>query len=127
MVVGLHVCEAYASECVWSEREQERERPNSDLLFLCELVYICGGYLTGTHETFGNGWAIPCATDIAFSYLVARVIFGVGHPAIAFLLLLAIADDAAGLMILAVFYPQAPIVPQWLLLTAASMLFALVK
>ena len=89
------------------------------------LVYICGGYLTGTHETFGNGWAIPCATDIAFSYLVARVIFGAGHPAIAFLLLLAIADDAAGLMILAIFYPQAPIVPQWLLLTIASMLAAL--
>jgi NhaA family Na+:H+ antiporter len=73
----------------------------------------------------GRGWAVPCATDIAFSYLVARIIFGAGHPAIAFLLLLAIADDAAGLLILAVFYPQAPIVPQWLLLTVGSMLLAL--
>jgi NhaA family Na+:H+ antiporter len=53
-----------------------------------------------------RGWAIPCATDIAFSYLVARLVFGKGHPAIPFLLLLAIADDAAGLVILAVFYPQ---------------------
>ncbi len=52
-----------------------------------------------------RGWAIPCATDIAFSYLVARLIFGKGHPAIKFLLLLAIADDAIGLIILAVFYP----------------------
>ena len=51
------------------------------------------------------GWAIPCATDIAFSYLVARLIFGAKHPAIPFLLLLAIADDALGLAILAMFYP----------------------
>lgn len=52
-----------------------------------------------------RGWAIPCATDIAFSYLVARFIFGARHPAIPFLLLLAIADDALGLLILAIFYP----------------------
>jgi NhaA family Na+:H+ antiporter len=51
-----------------------------------------------------RGWAIPCATDIAFSALVARAIFR-RHPAIPFLLLLAIADDALGLLILAVFYP----------------------
>jgi NhaA family Na+:H+ antiporter len=53
------------------------------------------------------------------------MIFGAGHPAIAFLLLLAIADDAAGLLILAVFYPQAPIVPQWLMLTVGAMLAAM--
>ena len=72
-------------------------------------MYVVGCYFTGTQDIFGKGWAVPCATDIAFSYLIARMIFGVGHPAIAFLLLLAIADDAAGLMILAVFYPQAPL------------------
>lgn len=88
------------------------------------LVYLAGCWITGTQEIFGKGWAVPCATDIAFSYLVARIIFGVGHPAIAFLLLLAIADDAAGLLILAVFYPQAPVVPQWFLLTVAAMLLA---
>ena len=53
-----------------------------------------------------QGWAIPVATDIAFSYLVARIIFGAKHPGIPFLLLLAIADDALGLLILAVFYPS---------------------
>ena len=56
-----------------------------------------------------HGWAVPCATDIAFSYLVARLIFPQGHPAIPFLLLLAIADDALGLMLLAVFYPSGPL------------------
>ncbi len=52
-----------------------------------------------------RGWAVPCATDIAFSAMVARIVFPSGHPAIPFLLLLAIADDALGLLILAVFYP----------------------
>ena len=73
----------------------------------------------------GRGWAVPCATDIAFSYLVARLIFGNGHPAIAFLLLLAIADDAAGLVILAIAYPQNPLEPMWFLLTLAAMATAL--
>ena len=56
-----------------------------------------------------RGWAIPCATDIAFSAMVARAIFPKGHPAIPFLLLLAIADDALGLVILALFYPSGPL------------------
>jgi NhaA family Na+:H+ antiporter len=56
-----------------------------------------------------RGWAIPCATDIAFSAMVARLIFPAAHPAIPFLLLLAIADDALGLVILAVFYPSGPL------------------
>ena len=96
------------------------------------LLYLIGAIIVGQSGWFGQeghlgrGWAIPCATDIAFSYLVARLIFGVGHPAIAFLLLLAIADDAAGLVILAVAYPQQPIEPIWFLLTAAAMATAYV-
>ena len=56
-----------------------------------------------------NGWAVPCATDIAFSYMAARLIFPANHPAIPFLLLLAVADDAMGLMLLALFYPSGPL------------------
>ncbi len=91
------------------------------------LIYLLGAGLSGQSGMFGQsgdlgrGWAIPCATDIAFSYLVARLIFGPGHPAIAFLLLLAIADDAAGLIILAIFYPTAPIALPWLGLTVGAM------
>jgi NhaA family Na+:H+ antiporter len=77
-------------------------------------LYLLGCHLTGQMDTLGRGWAIPCATDIAFSYLVARIVFGAGHPAIAFLLLLAIADDAAGLLILAVAYPTGTLQPLWL-------------
>ena len=56
-----------------------------------------------------RGWAIPCATDIAFSYLVARLVFPANSAALPFLLLLAIADDAFGLVLLAMFYPSGPV------------------
>jgi NhaA family Na+:H+ antiporter len=58
-----------------------------------------------------RGWAIPCATDIAFSYMAARLMLGRKHPSLPFLLLLAIADDALGLMIIAAFYPTGPVRP----------------
>ncbi|MGR3484131.1 MAG: Na+/H+ antiporter NhaA [Paracoccaceae bacterium] len=73
-----------------------------------------------TFDAVSRGWAIPTATDIAFSYLVGRLVFGAGHPAVRFLLLLAIADDAAGLVILAIFYPAGDLHLEWLLLSAAA-------
>ena len=49
-------------------------------------------------------WPVSFATDIAISYFVARIIFQL-HPAVPFLLLLAIASDALGFLALALFYP----------------------
>jgi NhaA family Na+:H+ antiporter len=72
-----------------------------------------------TYSAMANGWAIPTATDITFSYLVGRVVFGAGHPAVRFLLL-AIADDAASLLILTIFYPSAALAPEWLLLSLGA-------
>lgn len=85
-------------------------------------VYLGLAMLLGsdTYNAVANGWAIPTATDIAFSYLVGRLVFGAGHPAVRFLLLLAIADDAAGLIILAIFYPSGDLAPVWLLLSLFS-------
>lgn len=82
-------------------------------------VYLVLAMVMGseTYDAVANGWAIPTATDIAFSYLVGRMVFGSGHPAVRFLLLLAIADDAAGLIILAIFYPSGDLAPVWLLLS----------
>ena len=85
-------------------------------------VYLGLALLLGPAK-FGdvaNGWAIPTATDIAFSYLIGRLVFGAGHPAVRFLLLLAIADDAGGLIILAIFYPSGELAPEWLLLSLAA-------
>ena len=83
-------------------------------------VYLLLVLSTGQWDALCAGWAIPCATDIAFSYLVARLVFGRGHPAVPFLLLLAIADDALGLAILALFFPVHPVKLQWLLLVVAG-------
>jgi NhaA family Na+:H+ antiporter len=69
------------------------------------LIYLGLTWARGP-EDLARGWAIPCATDIAFSAMIARIVFPAGHPAIPFLLLLAIADDALGLIILAIFYPS---------------------
>ncbi|EPX77188.1 Na+/H+ antiporter NhaA [Litoreibacter arenae] len=86
------------------------------------VVYLGLASVMGsdTYSALANGWAIPTATDIAFSYLVGRVIFGAGHPAVRFLLLLAIADDAAALVIVAIFYPSGAVEPEWLLLSVAA-------
>ena len=86
------------------------------LYFLLTWI-IYGG--TPDFTEVANGWGIPTATDIALAWLVARIVFGTGHPAVNFLLLLAVADDAIGLGIIAVFYPdpEHPVQPAWLLLT----------
>lgn len=73
-------------------------------------IYLGLVHATG-HSALAPGWAIPSATDIAFSFLVARYLFGPAHPAIPFLLLLAIADDALGLVVLAVFFPVGTVRP----------------
>ncbi len=86
------------------------------------MIYLGIAYFLGstTFEAVANGWAVPTATDIAFSYLIGRIVFGAGHPAVRFLLLLAIADDAIGLVILAVFYPSAELAPLWLLVAVGA-------
>ena len=90
------------------------------LYFLLTLVFYGG---TDNFSAVANGWGIPTATDIALAWLVARLVFGNGHPAVNFLLLLAVADDAIGLGIIAVFYPDPdhPVQPAWLLLTLGGM------
>lgn len=57
-------------------------------------------------EAQTDAWAVPCSTDIAFAWLGARVVWGTRHPAVIFLLALAIGDDFIGMGIIATFYPQ---------------------
>lgn len=87
-------------------------------------VYLIGALILGKMTVLASGWAIPTATDIAFSYLIGRLVFGPRHPAVKFLLLLAIADDAGGLAIIAVFYPQGEFAAEWLLLSVGASLAA---
>ena len=85
-------------------------------------VYLALNHFIGA-DALLRGWGIPTATDIAFAWLVARMVFGKDHPAVSFLVLLAVADDGIGLAIIAVFYPDPvlPVKPLWLLLTLAGM------
>ena len=91
--------------------------------FLLAFVFYGGG---DRFSEVANGWGIPTATDIALAWLVARLVFGKSHPAVTFLLLLAVADDAIGLVIIAVFYPSPdhPVEPVWLLLAVGGMAVA---
>jgi Na+:H+ antiporter, NhaA family len=87
------------------------------------VIYVVGA----NQPELLRGWAIPCATDIAFSYLVATAVFG-RHAAVPFLLLLAIADDALGLVILALFFPVGELhlgAGALLMATALAVAFAL--
>lgn len=90
-------------------------------------VYFLYVAVTGADD-ISRGWGIPTATDIALAWLVARVAFGHGHPAISYLLLLAVADDGLGLGIIAIFYPdpEHPVAPAFLVLVAAAMVLAFV-
>ena len=101
--------------------------PVGVFFFLCAVFPISDLYTESiTRETVLNGWGIPTATDIALAWLVARMVFGAKHPAISYLLLLAIVDDAIGLGIIAVFYPDPnhPVEIQYLGLTILGMLIA---
>ena len=90
-----------------------------------ELLFTLGVYNEATHDwaALARGWGVPTATDIALAWLVARTVFGRGHPAIDFLLLLAVVDDGIGLAIIALFYgdPAQPAQPAYLALVALGM------
>lgn len=66
-------------------------------------IYLAVAHNYGEHMLEG-GWVAACAIDIPGSYIIARLIFG-RHPAVPFLLLLAISSDAMGLAAVAVLHP----------------------
>jgi NhaA family Na+:H+ antiporter len=69
---------------------------------------------------FAGGWAIPTATDIAYCWLFAGLVFGRAHPAVTFLLVLAVLDDLIGMLIIATVYTP-EVHPAWLGLVAVAM------
>lgn len=88
-------------------------------------IFFILNSIIGSPE-YMKGWGICTATDIALAWLLARVVFGRSHPAVSFLLLLAVVDDGIGLAIIAIFYPDPinPTQPVWLILVLFAMFIA---
>jgi len=84
------------------------------------------GYLHFGDEgsVLARGWPIMCATDIAFSYWIARIICR--PAAVPFLLLVAIVGDTIGLMIVEVRYPLADGHPEAIFLVVVAIAAAIV-
>ncbi|MBO4352122.1 MAG: Na+/H+ antiporter NhaA [Eggerthellaceae bacterium] len=90
---------------------------------LLPIIAACGGVLApiviyslfnfGSPDS-GNGWGVPTATDIAFALGILALLGNrVPNGVRVFLSTLAVADDIIAIIIIAVFYGQAPS-PFWL-------------
>ena len=89
-------------------------------------IYLGVARYFGEHM-LADGCVAACAIDIPGTYVIARLIFG-RHPAVPFLLLLAIAADAIGLAAVAVLNPVGdahPAVGLALMVAALAGAFAL--
>ena len=90
------------------------------------LVWLISGALveTAIESSPGAGWPVPLGSDVVLCYLVGRLIFGNGHPALHLLLLITIANDIAGLIVLGLAYPATGLRLIWLGLTLAAVAVA---
>jgi Na+:H+ antiporter, NhaA family len=81
------------------------------------LAYMAYLQLGDEMSVLGAGWTVACATDVSFSYFVARSI-GKRYPAIPFILLLGISIDVLSLVVVELGYPLAGVHVSRILLVA---------
>jgi len=89
------------------------------------VLYFVAVFFLG-HPEWARGFGIVMATDIAIAWAGARIALGARHPAISFLLLVAIIDDIIGMFVIAFFYPNPdhPFNPEALLWVLIAMVVA---
>lgn len=92
------------------------------------ILFLLSVFIWGTPE-MTKGFGIVTATDITVAWLILRLALGKNHPAISFLLLLALGDDIFGMLVIALFYSHAdaPNMPALLLVALAILWGALGK
>jgi NhaA family Na+:H+ antiporter len=86
------------------------------------LAYLT--YVELKHEAvLAKGWLVAVAFDITFAYFVVKSIFK-RHPAVSFVLVMAIATNAAGLVLVGLQYPSVAIRPGGTALMVAALALA---
>lgn len=86
-------------------------------------ILIGAGIETAEEANFATGWQLPLGGDVVLSYVLGRRLFGPGHPALHVLLLVAIAGDFLGLLVLGLSYPSGGLLRLgWLILPLAASL-----
>jgi Na+:H+ antiporter, NhaA family len=89
------------------------------------IIYLGLVAMEGRFELEYQGWAACIATDISVAWLFAVQVFGTGdHPAVQFLLLLAVMDDVFGLVVIAIFFPSGDMHLEWLAMVAGAIAIA---
>lgn len=90
------------------------------------LVWTLAATLIETAEeaSFGLGWQVPVGGDVVLAYVVARAVFGPGHPALHVSLSLTIGLDILGLLLTGLTDPQATLRLIWLVLPAIAVFTA---
>lgn len=68
----------------------------------------------------GAGWPVPVGSEIVIGYVVGRRVFGAGHPALHLLLLISIATNILGTLMLGLAYPASGFKLLWLLVPVAA-------
>lgn len=69
---------------------------------------------------WGAGWPVPVGSEIVLGYVAGRLVLGPGHPALHLLLLISIATNILGLLIVGLVYPQSGLQLLWLLLPVVA-------
>ena len=72
------------------------------------LVWILTSALieTAAESSLAIGWQVPLGSDVVLGYVLGRRVFGPNHPALHVLLLVTIACDFLGLLVLGLSYPS---------------------
>lgn len=90
------------------------------------LVWGLWSGLFETAEEAGpwTGWPVPLGSDIIIGYVIARAVFGAGHPALHLALLTSIASSLAGLLLAGLADVGFGLSLLWLLLPIGATLWA---
>ncbi len=87
-------------------------------------VLWSGLFETAEEAGFWTGWPVPLGSDIIIGYVIARAVFGAGHPALHLSLLTSIASSLAGLLLAGVADVGFGLSLLWLLLPLGATLWA---